>query len=432
MTLGAGMLDDARIERLLMLSGKRVRLLADEQLLRVRAALIAENSRLASAARRVASSDAQTTSDKPVNATQLAQPPYTKSLLRTFAAAAFSAALVCAYIIFGGARASVTGTLSGEAIILETRTGLFGWTWQMARGKHSMTDAALRLGDEIVASTPLRLKLTDGVELVAEPGAHFKVLASGNGLHLHRGVINGSVAPGAGFTLSHAAGSMTSKDARFSVDADARMFSVAVHQGSVIARNDRQRIDVVTGEYARVMAGEALFPELQTPRVLMPEDPQHQLLSASSKAAFDARISPNGTLIALDKNGSEFGRYQADVNGLVRGEIAFDRPGRLALRFLQEDSNAARRSALSDPLEITYDPAALLLRVTRARRDRDQIMITGATSPGAQIRVNGVEATVAADGRFEARVAAQPNSHAVEIIATDRSGAQMRVLQMVE
>jgi hypothetical protein len=438
MTLGAGAFDDARVERLLMLSGKRVRLLAGDRLLRVRAALIAENSRLARAARRVPAPSAQPLA----NATQAARlytlPPYAPAALRALAAGAFSAALVCGYIYFGGARASHTGTLSGDAIILESRTGLFGWTWQMARGKQSMTDAVLRLGDEIVASTPLTLKLKDGVEIVAQTGAHLSIHASGDGLTLHTGVISGVIAPangrGAAFTISHIAGTAVIKEARFDADANERVLNVIVHQGGAVVRNDRQQIEVVTGEQTRVEPGEALVAGLRTPRVIMPESARRELISASPTALFDARISPNGTLIALDQNGAEYGRYQANSSGLVRGEITFDKPGRLALRFLQEDSNGARRSALSGSVEIEYDPAALMLSVNRAYRDRErnQIVIAGVTKPGARITVNGADVPVDAGGRFETRIAAQAALRAIEIVATGDAGAPMRVMQLVE
>jgi hypothetical protein len=432
MTLGAGAFDDARVERLLMLSGKRVRLLADDRLLRVRAALIAENSRLARVARRIPTPGAQPPANTKRPGGLSALPPYAPPALRALTAGAFSAALVCGYIYFGGARAANTGTLDGDAVILETRTGLFGWTWQMARGKQTLGDAVLRFGDEIVASTPLTLTLKDGASIVAEPGAHLSIFATGNGVTLHKGVIKGTNPQGSAFTVVHSTGTVLVKDAHYSIDANDRAVDLSVFEGSVRVRNGSQQLDVVTGEQVRVEQNGALVARLQTPRVIMPESAQHQLVSASAKAFFDVRISPNGMLIAIDQNGVEFDRYQANPSGLVRGEIAFDKPGRLALRFLQEDSNGARRSPLSGMVNIEYDPAALMLRVSRARRDGAQIVIAGTTKPGATLTVNGARVPVASDGRFETRVTAQPTLHAVEIVATGDAGAQMRVMQIVE
>ncbi len=61
----------------------------------------------------------------------------------------------------------------------------------------------------------------------------------------------------------------------------------------------------------------------------------------------------------------------------------------------------------------------------------DAVVVHGTTSPGATLTINGVAASVAADGEFREEVALSSGSNTIEVTAADASGARESVVLTV-
>ena len=75
----------------------------------------------------------------------------------------------------------------------------------------------------------------------------------------------------------------------------------------------------------------------------------------------------------------------------------------------------------------TVEPVKLLLLEVRSPRDAstvrtDAVVVHGVTSPGAQVEVEGIAASVDADGRFQIEVTLAPGINTLRVVATDSQG----------
>jgi hypothetical protein len=341
------------------------------------------------------------------------------------------------YTLFGGARMSPAATLSGGGTISEKRVGPLGISWQLSRSQDGYTGETVRMGDTIAASGPITITFADGSQTLASAGAQLTLLDTGNGVVLHNGAIANSVTPRAAdqprFMVQSDAGLITVKGTEFTVESNGvDRIQLKTNEGVVAARNDVQEVDVVAGEQLQLMRGEPLVTELQIPRLSLTRAGQRRLITNSPKLAFAARIVPNGTLIAIEAGGSEYARYTADAKGAINGEIAFEREGRVTLRFLQEDAAAARRSQLSDALEAEFNIDAFTLRLNALQRSGNNVTISGMTDSSARVTVNGTPVTVESDGSFALTFTLASGQKDIEIVSIDGGGNATTVLQSIE
>lgn len=432
MKMGVGGIDDAWLERLLIASGERVRLLSEARKMRIRAALLAENTRLAQTLRRVSN-----TATPPARRGGILSVIFSPVTIRSLSVVGAFVIALSGYTLFGGARMSPAATLSGGGTISEKRVGPLGVSWQLSRSQTGYSGETVRMGDTIAASGPVTVTFADGSQTIAGAGAQFSILDDGNGVVLHSGAIANTVTPRAAdqprFVVQSDAGLITVKGTEFTVESNGvDRIQLKTNEGVVAAKNDVQEVDVVAGEQLQLTRGEPLVTELQVPRLSLTRAGQRRLITNSPKLAFAARIVPNGTLIAIDAAGSEYARYTADAKGVINGEIAFEQEGRITLRFLQEDAAAARRSQLSDPLEAEYNTDAFTLRLNALQRSGDSVTISGLADSAARVTVNGTPVTVQSDGSFTLTFALASGQKDIEIVSIDAGGNATTVLQSVE
>lgn len=433
MTTGAGAWNDAQVERALVLSGKRIRLLSDARKMRIRAALLAENSRLS---KLILRTPATRVHPRRSLLNQILD-AFSPRMLRPLATLGTLILLGGSYVMLGGQRLSPTAALYGGAVIQEVRQGPFGVTWYLSRGGQTYNGDSARLGDDIVASSPLTLTFSDGSQIVAQTGAHFHILENGNGVVLTSGHISSAITPRqAGqprFVVQSAAGLITVKGTQFDLDMQPGVaLLLRTEEGVVSAKNDKQEIDVSTGEELEIKPGEALVAKLQVPRLSIAQPGQQRIVSNRADIGFAARIVPEGVLIAIGKDGREFARFTADSAGQIREKLVLPAEGRVLLQFLQESPDGKRRSALSEPLDIEYNSQAFTLRVDTLRREGQRVTITGNADPGSKVTVDGVSVIVGADGAFAHAFTIRPGQSQVEIVSIDSDNGSTKLLQSIE
>lgn len=434
MRLGAGGLDDAFVERLLFLSAQHARLLSDVRKMRVRAALLAENLRLAK-------------TPAPLDAPVFVEHARRRETLRiasqrikfpgAFRALAIGSAAALtlgAYAWLGGTPGTVSATIDGQATIQHQRTGLFGIAWRIPDGRTTHRDAAARVGDRITASSVLTLTYPDGSTTIVERGAQLQIAA--NGVALQRGAIEARVTPRrvgqARYEISGPAGMLTVKGTVLRAEAgDNGNLFVQTFEGLVSARNDVREVEIGTGEQTLLRKGDAPVVDLQIPRIVLPGHSSRRLLTNQRSVPFSARIVPNGVLMAIDQNGREVARFTADADGMIRTELTADERRPLRLRFLQEYANSSARSNLSEAIEIVYDQAAPTLQVNAFNRNGDAVTISGRARATDALTINGTAVMPGADGAFSLTLSLPARASEIEILSRDAAGNVTRVIQAV-
>jgi hypothetical protein len=435
MKTGTGVLDDAFIERLLLLSAEHVRVLSDVRKMRVRAALLAENLRLArtpvphTAPVFVALERRQNSIFR--NPRRFLMSVIVGPL--TVATAAIG--LISGYALLGGSHGTATATISGTAAITEQRAGIFGTQWQLPRNAANHAATTIGVGDLIVASSPITITFGDGSTSVAESGARFIVLD--NGFALQSGAVNSQITKRAPeqsrFVVESASGSVTVKGTEFRVEVGpSANMTVTTFEGIVSARNDISEVDVQTGELVQLRRGSRPATKLQIPRLSLLTRDQKTLLTNVPDIDFNARIIPDGKLIAIDASGREYARFVADARGVIASRLTLQTQGRIRLRFIQEDASGSRRSDVSDQLEAEFDPRAFTLRVTQAKRTGNSIMVSGTTSPDSALTINGTPVKLKSDGAFMHVLTATASQSELVIISTDSLGNATRVIQVLD
>jgi hypothetical protein len=434
MRLGAGGLDDAFVERLLFLSAQHARLLSDVRKMRVRAALLAENLRLAK-------------TPAPLDAPVFVEHARRRETLRIaservkmpgiFQALAFSAAAalaVGAYAWLGGTPGQTSATIDGQATIQRQRTGAFGLTWRIPDSQSAHRAAAAGVGDRITANSVLTLTYPDGSTTVVERGAQLQIEA--NGVALQRGALEARVTPRganqARYEINSSAGTLIVKGTVLRAQAvEGGALLVQTIEGLVAARNDVREVNIGAGEQTLLRKGDAPVVDLQIPRIALPGNSNRRLLTNQRGVPFSARIVPNGALMAIDQNGREVARFTADADGVIRTELTADERRPLRLRFLQEYANGSARSNLSEAVEIVYDQAAPALQVNAYNRTGDKITISGRARANDALTINGTAVTPDADGAFSLTLILPAQKSDIEILSRDAAGNVVRVVQSV-
>jgi hypothetical protein len=112
--------------------------------------------------------------------------------------------------------------------------------------------------------------------------------------------------------------------------------------------------------------------------------------------------------------------------GTAKGEVTFAAKGKQVDVKAGQESTALPGEEPSEPESI---PEELLLSVMWPEIDhaQPQAQIAGKTRPSSRVRVNGVEAPVHADGRFQASVPLSVGQNKVEVQAEDLLGKKKAV-----
>ncbi len=355
-------------------------------------------------------------------------------VISPLAVSAAAVGLIAGYALLGGTHGPALGTLTGEAAITEQRFGMFGLQWSLPRSNSTHVANPVNSGDTIVASTPITITFNDGSQSVAEAGSRF-VLRE-NGIALQSGAIDSRIAkraPDQRFVIESDSGSVTVKGTEFRVEIGAAAnMTVTTFEGVVSARNDVSEIDITTGELAQLQRGAKPMTKLQVPRLSLLTRDQKTLVTNVPSIEFNARIVPNGKLIAIDASGREYARFVADMYGNIATQIKLQAPGRLKLRFIQEDASGSRRSDVSDQLESEFDPAAFTLRVTQAKRTGNAVVVMGAASPDSKVTIQGAPVTVSAAGMFSHTIGLAAGQSEIEIISIDPAGNATRLIQVLD
>jgi hypothetical protein len=434
MRFGARGLDDAYLERLLFLSAQQARLLSDVRKMRVRAALLAENLRLAKspapANAPVFVEDARRREAVRTAATRVQRP----WLFRSLAIPAAATLTIGAYAWLGGQPGPARATIDGSAIIHRHRTGLLGITWRIPDSHTMHASTAARVGDRITASSALTLTYPDGTVTRIERGTELVIEV--DGVALQRGAIEAQVTPRQSgqprYAINSPAGTLTVKGTTFRAETTASgALLLQTFEGVVSARNEIGEAAIRTGEQVMLRKGDAPIVALQVPRLTLPGRSSRRLLTNDRKVPFSARIVPKGALIAIDQSGREIARFTADAQGAIETALTADERRPLRVRFLQEYADASARSQLSDPLEIVFDQSAPALQVNPYQRSGDAFVISGQARTSDTLTINGAAIKLDSVGAFTHTLALATGQTQIEVISRDAAGTVTRIVQDV-
>jgi hypothetical protein len=142
------------------------------------------------------------------------------------------------------------------------------------------------------------------------------------------------------------------------------------------------------------------------------------------KVTLRGTVKPNAVVVIFDKDKKAVAMASADSKGdfvfenvlLVVGEN----------KFTARALNAVRKSSrTSGEIVIKFDAAAPTLEVQSAAGlvvNNQNYLVTGKAAPGSTVTVNGISATVGADGNWSATVPLTPGENNLAVTATDPAG----------
>lgn len=151
------------------------------------------------------------------------------------------------------------------------------------------------------------------------------------------------------------------------------------------------------------------------------------------RVMFKGKTKPNLAVVIFDKDKNAVAVVSADANGnfvfknilLTLGEN----------KFTARAFNAYKKSSRSSKeIVIKYDTTAPTLELSSAPGitvNSQNYTATGKVEPGSKVVVNGVEATVDAEGNWSATVPLNPGSNTLNVVATDSAGNEASATQEV-
>jgi hypothetical protein len=232
-------------------------------------------------------------------------------------------------------------------------------------------------------------------------------------------------------------------------EVESRIFQVSEATGRVEAKRGGKWVLVVAGDVltqddlVRTGVGRAILKLGGTTEIELRERVELRLDSISrAGASVDlrrgrvvatvGRAGSNVTVTAARTRTANQGgapaRFvvTADERGRVavaatQGEAQFESAGRTVRLAAGTTSSAEPGQAPVDPEKISED---VFLNVTWPAGDRrgDRVAVSGRTTPGALVRVNGAPAEVDANGAFMAAVPVRVGGNSVEVEAEDAAG----------
>jgi hypothetical protein len=431
-----GPITDALVERLLIASAKRTKLLSEVCKKRILEALLVENARLLRERLRLARAASNRIPEENWNWLDAIIHAFSSKLIRPLAFVSMFAAVVTGYLLFGGSRLAQSATVSGRVSVIESRHGLFNSQWTLTRGQRDAENLQLHRGDELLATSPVTLTFADGSQTTAVAGTRIMFMTDQEGLILSRGEIANTIVPsGDGnpkFAVETVAGRIDVKGTVFRVqtgeDNGVKLFT---DEGLVRAKNDKDEIDVAGGEQLQFRKGAKLVKELQVPVLTFKDQLPHAIMTNNADVPFSARIVANGVLVVIDDKFKPFARFVADDKGFISDKISFTAEGKYKFQFYQETPDGKLRSKPSEPIETQYDRNLVVLQTPAPRRDGKFVIVSGKTDVNNKVFVNHKEATVKTDGVFEFRLDASPNLKTVEVTSVDKSGNSMTVVHVL-
>jgi hypothetical protein len=148
-------------------------------------------------------------------------------------------------------------------------------------------------------------------------------------------------------------------------------------------------------------------------------------VTSQEKVTLQGTAESEAIIVIFNKDQKSVGMTSADVDGnfvfenivLVSGEN----------KFTARALNAVRKSSYrSKEIVIKFDAAAPTLEVqsTAVAVSEQNYFAIGKAEPGSVVTVNGVAATVDAEGNWSANIPLTPGENNLEILATDSAGNQ--------
>jgi len=135
-----------------------------------------------------------------------------------------------------------------------------------------------------------------------------------------------------------------------------------------------------------------------------------------------------GSEVVLFVNNGETGKVITEAGGTFSFTDVSLSEGKNTLTTTATDK-AGNRSQKSAELIITLDTEPPNLEVSKPQNNQTfkgedkTIQISGKTDPGAIVRINAIQATVLADGTFQATIhASKPGQIQITVVATDKAG----------
>ncbi len=300
--------DEARIDQALVASAQAVTLISESRRASVRAALAAENARLAAAEKAIA--PATPTFWERLNHL------FNRRVLAGMVSALAAIALVFAYLLLGGTRTAMVARADGSFSLAETRQGVLGLQWQVPRTFAGASEADIHVGDLVIATTPVTITFTDGTQAIAGVGSQLRMLPN-QAVELVAGEMVASTSHETEkFTVQSIGATFVVTDATFRVKVDetgnVTQFTDA---GRVVAMTPAKSLEVLAGEQANVLKDSVPVKKLQPPVVAGQKNDD-------GSVEFTARTLMSSTVVLLNpQTGDVLASFKADENGIVNAAI---------------------------------------------------------------------------------------------------------------
>ena len=350
-------------------------------------------------------------------------PPVARGLGGAFAAIL----LTSMYVLFGGSTGPTLGTVNGDASLRESRTGLFGWQWSLARTVGT-TPLAVHGGDQLTALVTTTVVLADGSHITVSPGGTLAMKADGTGVVQTGGEVAYEIthaAPGKPrFKVETENGTFVDIGTVFRIRRDRSEDATYQYtdEGRVNATVGVNSTDVITGEQVRAAAGRLSAVELQTPSVAFDSASQLQALTNRQSITLTARIFPGATLVVVDgATGREVQKIIASNLGAMKGELKTATEGEYQYRFYVIAPDG-RKSALSPGVTLNVDRTAPSFTLLPLLQNGDSIVVRGTTEPNVRVSVDGQVVKTGEDGGFELKLSKTAVLKVVKVVFTDEAG----------
>lgn len=300
--------DEARVDQALFASADRALTINEARRASLRAALAAENARLAA--------QEQAGSSWLERLQQFFRPILNPRVVTAMAGMLGALVLLFAYFLLGGTRTAQVARAEGSFSLAETRQGVFGLQWQVPRTYAGASDADIHVGDLVIATTPVTITYADGTQAIAGVGSQLRMLPD-QAVELVAGELVASTSDQTEkFMVQSIGATFVVTDATFRVKVDETgNVSQFTDAGRVVAMTPDKSLEVLAGEQANVLKDGVPVKGLQPPVVAGQQ-------KDDGSVEFTARTLMSSTVVLVDsQTGNELARFKADENGIVNGAI---------------------------------------------------------------------------------------------------------------
>lgn len=369
-----------------------------------------------------------------------------------------TAALVTRLYPLGPANQVATLSVqAGEVHVTRLKLGDTGLMWKFTVS--AAETVRLRPGDELDSDldADAEIALPDGSRMAMGPGVALDIEALQArtaskpmvvAMRLERGEVRSEVerlrADQDRFEVSTPNLVAQVRGTVFRVDVRKETTRVATDRGLVRVQWNGQSVDVEAGRELVVLPGQP-GPTVEA----LPQSPAIDLALPAESAEVGADGVPvfftkdvtvpieiqtlPGAHVEFIVNDVAIARADADANGRATVDFSTEAEGEYRLTSVIE-TPAGDRSLPAPARLLVVDrtpPSLTLLEPAQPQVSTSTLLLSGVTTPGAQLLLNGESLSVDAEGRFTQKLRLSPGPNQLVLVATDRAGNSVTLQSVV-